>query len=250
MKKLIFSLALLVLGAYSLAAANNPSDTTLNNIQKKIYTSFTDATQQKNLNGLLNLQKRLEQAVDESVHFSTYWLAYSYYYHSIYYLQQKDEKIAESTIKKGISLLENKHNKNSEELTLLAMLQSFSIQFVNAMAAGVVAGKAKKNAESALEMDPQNLRAHFVAGQLDYYTPSMFGGGKKAEAYFKKAISLPDQKVKNPYLPSWGKSTAYTFLIDLLIEKKDNEQARKYLEEATALYPKDHQLAARAKELK
>lgn len=225
-------------------------DTTLQNIEKKIYRSFVAATQETNLSTLLAQQKRLEKAVGDKTQFADYWLAYSYYYKSVYYLQQDDKKNAEISIKEGIQILEQKNSKNAEDLSLLAMLQSFSIQFTSGISAGIISGRAKKNVQSALEMDPQNLRAHLVAGQLDFYTPAIYGGGKKAEEYFKKAISLPDQKIKNNYLPSWGKSTAYTFLIHHYLDKKNMDQASKHHKEATALYPNDHQLAELGKKIK
>ena len=225
-------------------------DTTLQNIEKKIYRSFVASTQETNLSTLLAQQKRLEKAVESKTQLADYWLAYSYYYKSVYHLQQDDEKNAEISVKEGIKILEQKNSKNAEDLSLLAMLQSFSIQFTSGMNAGIISGRAKKNVQSALEMDPQNLRAHLVAGQLDFYTPTIYGGGKKAEEYFKKAISLADQKVKNNYLPSWGKSTAYTFLIHHYLDKKNMDQAAKYHKEATALYPNDHQLAELGKKIK
>ena len=177
-------------------------DTTLQNIEKKIYRSFVASTQETNLSTLLAQQKRLEKAVETKTQFADYWLAYSYYYKSVYHLQKDDEKNAEISIKEGIKILEQKNSKNAEDLSLLAMLQSFSIQFTSGMSAGIISGRAKKNVQSALEMDPQNLRAHLVAGQLDFYTPTIYGGGKKAEEYFKKAISLADQKVKKLLEPS------------------------------------------------
>jgi tetratricopeptide (TPR) repeat protein len=257
MQKLMFLLCLcfLLLDHKAQAHRRNTTytadlDTTLQNIEKKIYRSFVVSTQETNLSTLLAQQKRLEKAVNSKTQFAEYWLAYSYYYKSVYHLQQDDKKNAEISIKEGIQILDQKNSKNAEDLSLMAMLQSFSIQFTSGMGAGIISGRAKKNVQSALEMDPQNLRAHLVAGQLDFYTPAIYGGGKKAEEYFKKAISLPDQKVKNNYLPSWGKSTAYTFLIHHYLDKKNMDQAAIYHKEATALYPNDHQLAELGKKIK
>ncbi len=65
---------------------------------------------------------------------------------------------------------------------------------------------------------------------------------KEVEKYLLKALSLPVQKVKNPYLPSWGKEEAYEMIIKWYIRKQQNDKAKLYFDEATAKYPNNRQL--------
>jgi hypothetical protein len=107
MQKLMFLLCLcfLLLDHEAQAHQRNTTytadlDTTLQNIEKKIYRSFVVSTQETNLSTLLAQQKRLEKAVNSKTQFADYWLAYSYYYKSVYHLQQDDKKTPKSASKK------------------------------------------------------------------------------------------------------------------------------------------------------
>jgi pentatricopeptide repeat protein len=100
-----------------------------------------------------------------------------------------------------------------------------------------------------LQKDSLNLRAYYVLGANDFYTPEQYGGGKKAEFYLKRAILLNNQTVSNPYLPSWGKNSAYEMLIRLYINHKQFDEARKYFQEARALFPDDYMINNLAGEL-
>lgn len=135
----------------------------------------------------------------------TYWQSYAKYYLSICYLQLDDKTAAKESINKAIDLIEDLKTKNSEDYTLLAYEQSFSCQFKPGIIIPLISKKLKNNCETALEIDSLNMRAYFVLGSNDFYTPEMFGGGKSAEKMLLKAISLPNQKIANPFLPSWGK---------------------------------------------
>lgn len=168
-----------------------------------------------------------------------YWQSYLEFYRSIFYLQMKDEKKAEKAVEKGIDWMEEMTNKGSEDYALLAMMTSFSIQFKSFIKIPKTSGKAKEWTEKAIAMDTTNLRAYYVFASHDFYTPKAFGGGKKAEEYLLKAISLPSQKVKNPVLPSWGKSDAYHMLISLYLREDKKELAREYYRKAVSLYPQN-----------
>ncbi len=95
---------------------------------------------------------------------------------------------------------------------------------------------------SAVEKNAKNLRAYYALASNDFYRPEQYGGGKVCEKYLLKAIELPEQEVKNVYLPSWGKKESYAMLIRWYIRKKEWSKATKYYEEATNLYPKDYEL--------
>ena len=132
---------------------------------------------------------------------------------------------------------------------MLALLQSFSIQFKSGMEAGAMSSKVKNNVKKAIKLDEQNLRAYYVAGSNDYYTPEKYGGGAEVENYLLKAISLPDQKIKSVVLPSWGKESAYEMLIKWYIKKENWAKAKQYFTEANTLYPQNYPISQLAVKL-
>ncbi|WP_116496235.1 tetratricopeptide repeat protein [Balneicella halophila] len=108
----------------------------------------------------------------------------------------------------------------------------------------------EKNGKLAIEKDSTNLRAYYALASNDFYTPEQYGGGKHSEEYLLKAISLPDQKVKNSMLPSWGKQESYELLVSWYIRKKDWEKAKRYHKEAVKKYPENYLLNQLITELK
>jgi len=91
-------------------------------------------------------------------------------------------------------------------------------------------------------LDSTNVRAYFVYGSNDFYTPEQYGGGKEAEKYLLKAISMPTQKEKNNILPSWGKEEAYEILIRLYIKKENWDLAEKYFHEGIEEFPDSYSI--------
>ena len=98
-------------------------------------------------------------------------------------------------------------------------------------------------------MDSTNLRGYYVFASNDFYTPEKYGGGQDAEKYLIKAISLPDQKIKNDYLPSWGKEESYEMLIKLYIKKEKWVLAKKYFQEGNKEYPESYTINQLASKL-
>ena len=219
--------------------ANN--DTLLHHVQNKIYDAFLSSLQDKSPNRLLNIQQSLKD-VPKQNQMGVYWTVYAKFYESLYYLQMEDKKNASKVIDSAVSMLENIGNQNTETLALLAYLQSFSIQFAGGMSAAVISNKVKKNAEAALKLDNNNLRAWYVMALNDYYTPVAFGGGKKCEEYLLKAIGLKDQTISNPTMPSWGKSDAYALLIGYYVNNENFVRAKEYLNVALELYPSNYSI--------
>ena len=139
--------------------------------------------------------------------------------------------------------------KNSEDYALLAMVQSFSIQFKAGMKAPFIANKVSKNGKLAMSMDENNPRAYYVLGSSDFYTPEQYGGGKEVEQLLKKAISLPAQATVNPYLPSWGIEEAYEMLVRFYIRTERWADAKHYYKEASKSYPDNYQIGQLASQL-
>jgi TolA-binding protein len=228
---------------------NVQSDSLLVDIQNKIYNAFVkDRISQKNdaLNELSIQLENLYKAKNQNL--ILYWRSYLQFYSSINYLVKGDNKSAENEINEGIEFIESIEKKYSEDYALLAMLQSFSIQF-NTMNAMYISVDIKKNVNSAISLDSTNLRAWYVFASNDFYTPEQYGGGKEAEKYLLKAIPLPAQKIENSYLPSWGKEESYEMIIKLYIKKEKWDLAKKYFQDGIAAFPKSYIINQLASEL-
>ena len=216
------------------------TDSLLVDIQSKIYGAFAQSLMLKDNNPLLKISNELEVLNKEKEqNLILYWRSYLQFYSSIYYLKNGDNKAAEKEIDKGIGWLKRVNKKNSEDYALLALLQSFGIQF-KGMKAMFISGDIKKNAQQAIAIDSTNPRAYYVYASNDFYTPEKYGGGKEAEKYLLKAISLPIQKIQNEYLPSWGKEEAYEMLIKLYIKKEKWDLAKKHFQKGIKEFPESY----------
>lgn len=233
---LIFSL---VLFFHSSLFCQNGKDATLLFIQDRIYNEFLESFKKGNIQGLDQIEQSL---IHEKSPLSQYWLAYAQYYKSIYFLKMGNKKQSKKVVQDAIIGLEKQGAKDSEELALLALMQSFSIQFSAGMGAGIISARVKENANESIKLDSTNIRGWYVLANNDYYTPKQFGGGKKAEEYLLKAISLPEQKIKNPIMPSWGKSDSYFLLISFYIDGEEMEKAKKIFIKAKELYPNNYMI--------
>lgn len=71
-----------------------------------------------------------------------------------------------------------------------------------------------ENLDKAKELNPDNPRIYVLRGISKYYTPKMFGGGKKAAMpYFEKASGLfAQQTATDISKPYWGKQTNDYFI--------------------------------------
>ncbi len=234
---------------YQIQAEKMQADTLLVNIQSKIYDAFVKSLRAGDNNSLKKLSKELETLnKSKNSKLVLYWRSYLQFYSSIYYLTTGDKDAAEEEIDKGVDWLDDMQNKNSEDYALLAMLQGFGIQF-KGMKAMFIAGSIEENVQKAMKIDPENIRGYYVYGSNDFHKPARYGGGKKAEQYLLKAISLPAQKVKNPRLPSWGKEDAYELLIRLYIKQKKMDLAKKYFQEGMKMFPKSYMIKKFASQL-
>jgi tetratricopeptide (TPR) repeat protein len=220
-------------------------DSLLFNIQDKIDTEFEKAFVNRNTEKLDQIISELEQ-IDNPI--SKYWQAYAKYNKGIYYIANKNKEESERFIDESIEILENT-SKSSESYALLGTLLNFSIQFKSPMKAGLIGDKAKENFNKAIELEPKNLRAHLGLASLDYYTPEKYGGKKNTVKHITRALEQPDQPLKNPMLPSWGRNTAYQIIIKYYIEKGDKEKAKEYYKTAIEKFPNDYQLNSLSKKL-
>ena len=147
------------------------------------------------------------------------------------------QKKIELAMKEASAILNDIGNKTSETYALLALVQSFSIQFASGMEAGRISAGIRENAGKALELDSTNVRGWYVLGSNDYYTPASFGGGKKVEYYLKKATSSPDKNTDDSSLPTWGREYAYALLIQYYMQNDRTDEAKNCLLMAEKEYP-------------
>ena len=203
--------------------------------QDEIESAFQACFRQKNARPLLDLDKTIS-AKATSDH--NYWRAYLHYHLAVYLNETNKKTLAEAKNDLGIALLVHQKIKSSEDYALLALMESFSIPFKKEQVLWI-APRVQKNARKALEMDSLNLRAYFVLGSNDFYTPKLFGGMKKAEQYLKKAVALGKQNKERQQKPTWGHNSSYELLVKLLLKQKEYEKAKKWAAEGAQLYP-DH----------
>jgi tetratricopeptide (TPR) repeat protein len=226
------------------------NDTLWSNIQLKILNAFVQSKTDQSDKDLVSLEQALLNLYKNNNNsIISYWYSYACYYHSIYFLVVKDNKSSQKILEEGIKQLNKVSLKNSEHYALLALMESFSIQYAPALEIPSISKRVNQNAEKALEADSLNLRAYYVLGSADFYNPVQYGGGKKAESYLKKAVGLNEQSVQNPYLPSWGKNSAYEMLIRLYINRKQFPEAKKFYNDAIGLFPDDYMIRKLGSEL-
>lgn len=226
------------------------ADSLLLGIQSKIMQAFVQSMITKDAKLMTALDADLEKLHEtRKSNLIVYWRAYLNFYGSIFYLGVSDKKNAEKVCVLGIELLDKLKNKNAEDYALLAMLRGFSFQFYSGMKAPFISKKIENDLNAAMAIDSTNLRVNYVVANNDFYTPEQYGGGKKVEQYALKAISLPAQKVKNEYLPSWGKEEAYETLIKFYIKKEKLDLAKKYYQEASDLFPRSYLIGQLASQL-
>jgi hypothetical protein len=208
----------------------------LQNVQSKIDSALTHSFAQQNTAPLDSILTQLAALTPQS-NLTTYWQSYARSMVTIYFMKMKQTAKAESAINRACDDMEKLDKKNTEDYALLASVQNLAIQFRSGMGAGKLSSQAVENAQKAIQMDSTNLRAWYVLGTNDFYTPAFFGGGKKTEQYLTKALSCPAQRVPNPYMPSWGREESYHLLLTYYVQKEQYEPARILLNAAKAEYP-------------
>ncbi len=229
MKKYLLLLLMLVLLLPGRLVAQAARPTVLTNIQRQLtWRTPTDSVQ------LVATALEALRAQKPNPYLS-YWSAFAQYH--LYFRAGQDKKQAEAALEKGIALLDDLPNKTAEHYALLSLLQGLDLEFASFLTVAFKAATVKENAEKAVAMAPNNLRAHYARGINDYYTPKQYGGGKVAIAHFTKAIALPEKPDSNPYAPDWGKADAYWYLAQAYKAGGDLEQARRYATEGLSKYP-------------
>lgn len=226
------------------------NDTLLNNVQAKIDQAFISSIMSNDMSTLENIYAELTALnATKPNSLINYWMAYTAYQEAICHIKQGDREKSEAACDKGLDQLDAIEKMNSEDFALQAYITSFSIQFKSGLKAATTSSKVKKYAEKALELSDQNMRAYYVLGSNDFYTPEQFGGGKKAEEFLSKAVNCNDQIMEGNYFPSWGKEGAYELLIKCHIKNGNIDQAKVVYKSAVAEFPESYMINQLAQKL-
>jgi tetratricopeptide (TPR) repeat protein len=158
-----------------------------------------------------------------------------------YYFSQEKKDEAKEFADDGIAHLEKAvelKNDFAEAYALLSAMYGNKIA-LNPMLGMTLGQKSGSMIQRAFEIDPENPRVSFIAGQSAYYTPKMFGGGKeKALQYIQKAVSFfqtfqPERSID----PDWGYDEAYAYLGMIQMDQGDRDEANLSFEKALEINP-------------
>lgn len=161
--------------------------------------------------------------------YSDEWTAHYYnaYAKAQLSYMEKDEAKRDAYIDEGekelseaVSLL---GKDNDETYVLAAMLASARLS-VKPQVRWQKYGKLfDENLEKAKELNPDNPRIYYLKGTNKFYTPKMWGGGKKvALPYFEKAAALFEKEHPDDItVISWGKRANDYFLSQSQGEEKE-----------------------------
>ncbi|HLP13911.1 MAG TPA: hypothetical protein VK177_18410 [Flavobacteriales bacterium] len=112
----------------------------------------------------------------------------------------------------------------SDETYVLAALLAQARMSVDGQNRWMKYGKIfEENLEKAKAINPENPRIYYLKGTSTFYTPKMFGGGKKnAKPYFEKAKELyAKQDTTSVLKPIWGSVQTDYFIGECSNEDKD-----------------------------
>jgi hypothetical protein len=215
----------------------------LEGIQDNIYQAFVEAIVTDDPGTLLTIGenlKILEQERDLDI--IKYWRTYHAYYAAIYYVGIDDSDKAEDLVDDHIDLMESIKNPSADDIAMMSMIRSFSIQFKAMFRAPFISGKVGRDLEKALKIEPDNPRVLYVKASSDFYTPEQYGGGKQVEELLTKVLESNEPDFINPVMPSWGKREAYELLLQWYIRKEEKEKAEALVEAAIADFPNNYRI--------
>jgi hypothetical protein len=214
---------ILLIALAAFGFANCKGQATYQDALKATFTAF-DTTQ--------NYQKRVEASNKFSMIAKKWGSEWSTHYYVAYskgvlsYMEQDEAKRdayldeADRELDEAISLL---GKENDETYVLKGMLANARMA-VKPQARWQKYGKLfDENLDKAKELNADNPRIYYLKGTSKFFTPKMFGGGKKpATPYFEKAEGLfakeSDADITKPY---WGKTANAYFMSE--IKKEDKE---------------------------
>lgn len=211
--------------------------------EASIHKAYSASQKQMSLAPIVQLNKELDTAFQkEDTSFNRYWFSYGLYMEALCADQQNKKTLAEERIDQAIALLQPLE-EDPESLALLSMQLGYSTRFKNSITMMRLGRKAYLNAERAVALDPENLRTNLSLAINDFYTPKIFGGGKKVESLLLKALE-DNQPNSSDNLPTWGKVNVYDILVQYYRQNENQKKALYYLEKGRAEFPESNLLKA------
>ena len=172
-----------------------------------------------------------------------YTTAYANYRLAEVLLGDKEKKLADDALEDAVDQLKatvENESDSAEAFALLSLCQGMRIGIKPYK--GMFLGPAsRRNVDKAMELEPENPRAHFANGVSLLNTPKMFGGGNaKAITEFSTALELyaaSEQGGNN-----WGKVDTYVWRGQAFYRAEEFDRALADWQAALALAP-DHRWA-------
>lgn len=218
----------------------SPDDDALQGIEARIVTALNNSFMKRDISYLENIRAEIAgvESPDQK-RLALYWLAYTDFNIAIFKLKSRDAATATKIIGEAITSLDELSDKDAEELTLLAYLQDFYVQFVPKEKQEALSKAAADNVKTALTVEADNMRAQYVFGRINFYDDQ----DAVVEQALQQAITLPANKSGKDYLPSWGKSEAYELMVQFYLREQKAAEAKVVLDEALELFPDNYQLS-------
>ena len=155
-----------------------------------------------------------------------------YYYSAFGYLrmsemfEKADDKdkyldLAMKEVEKGEAIKPN----DSELESMRGYIHMIKLTVDPATRGMTYSGLAFTSFQKAIKLNPDNPRAHFLMGRMQYGTAQFMGGStdEACGSLFKaKVLFEKEEKSENPFAPSWGKKGTEES-IQKLCEKQENE---------------------------
>jgi tetratricopeptide (TPR) repeat protein len=138
----------------------------------------------------------------------------------------------------NLETLANQTSKfNAEIYAYRAAFLGYKIGLKNLLAP-FLGPKSMKNAEIALEADPNNFNANLELGNIWSNMPEMFGGSnEKALKYYKKALKIMENKGNEAMIKNWMHLNLLATIGKIEVELGNIESGRNYFETALKIEP-------------
>lgn len=201
-----------------------------------IQLAFQQSKTQQTQNPLVKYNTILEQAFEkEDNNFNRYWLSYGLYNQALIADRLEDKKVAEEIIDRAIEILKPLE-EDAESQALLSLQLGYSTRFKSYWSMMSLGRAAYQRAECAVALAPKNMRTNLALAINDFYTPKLFGGGKKVETHLKKALQAPNPSA-SVIAPTWGKPNVYELLVKYYQKNKLQTQAQNFLDQGLSEFP-------------
>ena len=201
-----------------------------------IQLAFQQSKTQQTQSPLVKHNTLLEQTFEkEDNNFNRYWLSYGLYNQALIADRLEDKKAAEELIDRAIELLKPLE-EDAESQALLALQLGYSTRFKSYWSMMSLGRAAYQRAERAVALAPTNMRTNLALAINDFYTPKVFGGGKKVETHLKKALQAPNPSA-SVTTPTWGKPNVYELLVKYYQKNKQQTQAQNFLNQGLNEFP-------------